>query len=313
MSDSTTPFVILAQRQIKPGELSAFLEVDDQLMRDAAQANGFEVIYVLQTLENPNFVTHFEVWKSQEAHDAYVMDAAHADFENKIKPLVENVRDPQHYTLFRRYDAGDRQATPDAPTPSQVTADPQPHQERISPLAEGQARSEVETLLAKLPPLRFFRVAAQAQTAFEPFMRLADALLNQGVLHPRLREFAILAIAHLESANYERIQHEKLASNLGITAYQLQAIRDGNFEAPILNQDERLVLRFVKAWWQRGVVDDTTFLAAANRFSPDELVELLLLCGFYQMAARLMTNSGLAVEAPPDQQLNLSQSNLNER
>lgn len=164
-------------------------------------------------------------------------------------------------------------------------------------------------MLSKLPPLRFFRVVAQAQAAFEPFIRLADALLNQGVLHPRLREFAILAIAHLESADYERIQHEKLASNLGITSHQLQAIKDGNFEAPILNNDERLVLRFVKAWWEKGIVDDATFSAAADQFSPDELVELLLLCGFYQMSARLMTNSGLAVEAPPDDEpLDLTKS-----
>ncbi|MES1022960.1 antibiotic biosynthesis monooxygenase [Gloeocapsa sp. BRSZ] len=304
MSDSTTPFIILAQRQIKSGQLLEFLEVDDELMRDAAKADGFEAIYVLQTLEKPNFVTHFEVWKSQEAHDAYVMDAAHADFENKIKPLVEIARDPQHYTLFRRYDADDRQATSAQFIPKQ-----QPHQERISPLAEEQTKSEVAALLAKLPPLRFFRVAAQAQAVFEPFIQLADALLNQGVLHPRLRELAILAIAHLESADYERVQHEKLASNLGITPHQLQAIRDGDFEAPILNNDERLVLRFVKAWWRTGIVDDATFSATTDRFSSDELVELLLLCGFYQTAARLMTNSGLATESSPDGQFNLSEEN----
>jgi len=306
VSNLAAPFIILAQRQIKPEQLSNFLKVDDELMRDAAKANGFEVIYVLQTLENPAFVTHFEVWHSQEAHDAYVMDAAHADFENKIKPLVESVRDPQHYTLFRRYDADDRHATSSTPTPDQPATESQSQQERIAPLPNNQTRAEVEAILAKLPPLRFFRVAAQARTAFEPFMRLADALLNQGVLHPRLRELAILAIAHLESADYERVQHEKLASNLGITPHQLQAVRDGNFEAPILNNDERLVLQFVKAWWQTGVVDDDIFSAAADRFAPNELVELLLLCGFYQMAARLMTNSGLAIESPPDQQFNLT-------
>lgn len=306
MSHQTAPFAILAQRYVKPDRLQEFLEVDDELMNDASKAAGFEVIYVLQALEEPNFVTHFEVWASQEAHDAYVMDTAHAEFENKIKNLVEVVRDPRHYSIFRRYNAASGQNALPTPTPEKSVSEAQPPQERILPLAQGQMKSEIEAILAKLPPLRFFRVVAQAQSVFEPFIRLANALLNQGVLHPRLREIAILAIAHLESADYERVQHEKLASDLGITQYQLQAIRDGNFEAPILNEDERLVLRFVKTWWKTGVVDEATFSAAANRFHPDELVELLLLCGFYQMAARLMTNSGLAVESPPDEQLNFS-------
>lgn len=311
MERTNRAFFVLAQRRIYPKHLDEFLEIDDALMRDASRTPGFGSVYVLQSLEEPNFVSHFEVWDSQEAHDRFVMESAHQDFEEKIDPFVEYVHDPRHYTLFHRY-ASDR------PTSSQnaftdgaerfapAFADDEPAGSSRWSLQSWNFENSVEKILKKLPPLRFFRVVAHAETAFAPFLRLADALLNQGNLHPRLREIAILAIAYLEKSDYERVQHEALARDLGITSHQIEAIHQGNFEAPILNDDERLVLRFVQAWWSEGVVSDALFEAAAERFESNELVELLLICGFYLMAARLMINAGLVPEEPPGEQFQYS-------
>lgn len=127
--------------------------------------------------------------------------------------------------------------------------------ERLAPVFSNEVRNTTEEILKKLPPLQFFRGVTNAETAFELLVRLADALLNKGSLDPRLREIAILAIARLEKSDSERIQSEALARELGITPHQIEAICQENFEAPILN-DDRLVLRFVKAWWSDIVSDD---------------------------------------------------------
>jgi len=292
------PFVVLAQRQVKPEHLDAFLKADDALMRDASRAPGFRTVYVLQTLEDPTLVSHFELWEGQEAHDAYVMGDGHEGFEQRIAELVEHVHDPRHYRVFRRYDA--------QPHEGRETARPRASGGRLPEIGPEGIPDDVERLLERLPQLRFFRVAAQAQAAFTPFIRLADALLNRGALHPRLRELAILAVAHFEEADYERVQHERLAHEAGVTPQQTAALRAGELEAPIFNHNERLVLRFVASWWAHKVVDDDLFGAAAERFSPGELTELLLLCGYYLTAARLMTNAGLAPEPPAEKRFDLS-------
>lgn len=314
MGDSNTlsPFVVLAQRRVKEGRLDRFLEADDALMRDASGAEGFDTVHVLQSVEEPRFVTHFEVWASQDAHDRYVMGSAHGDFEDAIAGLVEHVEDPRHYAVFRTYRGG---SDPDGSVSGEASGDgaaprrsaPRPEAERISPVNPAAASGEVGARLDALPPLRFFGVVAHAEAAFEPFMRLADALMNRGRLHTRLRELAVLAIAYFERADYERVQHEALAAEAGVTEEQRKAIRGGAFEAPILNDDERLVLRFVRSWWERGVVPEELFADARERFGPDGTTELLLVCGFYLMAARLMTNAGLAPDDPPGSAFSMSE------
>jgi 4-carboxymuconolactone decarboxylase len=298
----TAPFVVLAQRRVKPGQLDAFLEADDALMQDASGADGFGEIHVVQTIEDDHFVTHFEIWRDQAAHDAYVMDDTHADFEERIAELVEHVEDPKHYGVFRSYyPEGQERKEGEDLSPNLVNE--ATREQRIAPASQDDLSDDARTLLSSLPDLTFFRLVARTGPAFRPFMSLADKILNHGAIDPRLREIAILAIAHLEGSTYEHVQHGEVARRAGVTDAQIDVIGEGDFEAPILNDDERIVLHFVESWWRRGIVEEAPFAAMMDRFGEDQTTELLLICGFYLMAARMMTNAGLPPEEPPSEQL----------
>src|SRR3989440_12656351 len=88
------------------------------------------------------------------------------------------------------------------------------------------APEPVREALGRLPPLNIFKLLANAETCFRPFLRLGQAILTEQELDPLLRELAILRTARLTPAEYEWIQHVEIAKAVGATQQQVQAIQD---------------------------------------------------------------------------------------
>jgi alkylhydroperoxidase family enzyme len=65
--------------------------------------------------------------------------------------------------------------------------------------------------------LNLFRMLAHAETTGKRVLSLGNALLSQLELLPKLRELAILQVAHESGADYEWIQHVPLALSAGVT------------------------------------------------------------------------------------------------
>jgi AhpD family alkylhydroperoxidase len=159
------------------------------------------------------------------------------------------------------------------------------------------APPEVREALEAIPPLNIFRTLAHAETAFRPALRFGGALLTQGELDNRLRELAILRVAAQDEAEYEWIQHAAIARVVGATDDQVAAIERGDIEADCFDETDRLVLRFASEVIEGGA-SEGTFAAANERFSPREIVELLLAVGFYMMLARVMRSVDIDLDAP---------------
>jgi alkylhydroperoxidase family enzyme len=62
---------------------------------------------------------------------------------------------------------------------------------------------KLRTRVATLPPLNILRMFLHAPTNAAPLMSLGESILLHQELDPRLRELAILRVAHLTGANYE--------------------------------------------------------------------------------------------------------------
>src|SRR5438067_5508855 len=96
-----------------------------------------------------------------------------------------------------------------------------------------------------MPPLNVFRMMANAETAFRPWMRWGGVLLNDLALDPVLRELAILHVAHLTPyAEYEWVQHVPIARSVGATHEQVAAIESGDVDGEAFTAAQRAVLRF---------------------------------------------------------------------
>lgn len=161
------------------------------------------------------------------------------------------------------------------------------------------APAPVREALDALPAqLNIFRVLAHAETCFRPFLRLGQAILTQQELDARLRELAILEVARLTPAEYEWIQHVAIARAVGVRDEQIEALERGDAEADCFSDDERLVLRFTAETLRDAKPSDATFEAAAERFTPREIVELTLAIGYYMAIARVMEVAQVDLDEP---------------
>jgi alkylhydroperoxidase family enzyme len=142
-----------------------------------------------------------------------------------------------------------------------------------------------------VPPANIFRLLANAESVFAPYMRYGLGLLRDLELDPVVREQAILRVAALTpGAEYEWVQHEAIGRAAGMTDEQIAACRDGD--------DDDLVLRFTEEVVRNASPSDATFAAISERLSPREIVELLLVIGQYMCLARVMATAQIDIDPP---------------
>jgi alkylhydroperoxidase family enzyme len=154
-------------------------------------------------------------------------------------------------------------------------------------------------VLRKAPDLGIFRLVANAQRAFPAWMRFGATLFDPDELDPLLREFAITRVAAMTpGAEYEWVQHAAITLELGGTQEQLDAIRRGDDGAAVLGADGQLVLRFTTQVVRDARPAEDTFAAVRARFSPREIMHLLLVIGQYMMLARIMATAEIEPEPP---------------
>ena len=146
-----------------------------------------------------------------------------------------------------------------------------------------KVRSRVE----QLPPLNILRMLSHAQANFIPFLAFGASILTEQELDGKLRELAILRVAHLTGAHYEWTQHVPIAKQCGASEAQVAAIADGP-TASAFDDLEQKVLAFTDELTQNIRVSDATFQALAALLPARQLVELTLAASFYGLAARIM-------------------------
>jgi alkylhydroperoxidase family enzyme len=166
---------------------------------------------------------------------------------------------------------------------------------------DADAPEAVRASLAAMPPeATIWRLLAHAETVFPPFLQVAGKVQTALALDPRARQLAILRVAGLAGCEYERVQHEVIATIEGVPAEQVTAIAEDRIDGPEFDEREALLLRFVtEAVEQLGASEQTTRALAAE-LSERELVELLLVIGQYLGLAVVLKSAALEPQAPLD-------------
>ena len=163
------------------------------------------------------------------------------------------------------------------------------------------AAPPVRQALEATPPLGIFRMMAHAETAFRPWLRWGGVLLGDLALDPLLRELAILRVSRLEPhAEYEWIQHVPIARAVGASDDQIAALERDDPAADCFSGEQRLVLEFTTEVVRDVRAGDATFAALAERLSPREILELLMVIGQYMMLARVMATTEIDLDEPAD-------------
>lgn len=148
------------------------------------------------------------------------------------------------------------------------------------------AAPEAAQMLADRLPLNLYRGMLHAGPTFVGLLRFSEGL-QQHTLTRRLRELVILRIAFMTGSRYEIHQHRTVAALLGITEAEIAAVEAGS-DFSIFDEREQDLLRFAGEVNADIRASDESFEAVRRHFDERQLVEIVLLAGYYGMLARFL-------------------------
>lgn len=158
---------------------------------------------------------------------------------------------------------------------------------------------EVRDMLGRLPsPANIFNMMAHAETALKPVMKLGGTYLGKLKLDPKLRELCLLHAVKLEGGDYEWVQHVPIALDLGATQDQVDALARGDDAAGCFSASERAALRFTREVVVDVRASEQALTEVRKHLSEREVVELILMAGFYITLARLTETLGVENDPP---------------
>jgi AhpD family alkylhydroperoxidase len=116
---------------------------------------------------------------------------------------------------------------------------------------------------------------------------LLGAIRGNSTLPADLRETAILRVAALNGADYEWSAHEPVAKDAGLTTEQIAALRVGG-DVGALDLRQRATVAYTDAMTKQVTVDDAVFAALDEHFDAQQIVELTVTVGAYNMVSRFL-------------------------
>jgi 4-carboxymuconolactone decarboxylase len=145
--------------------------------------------------------------------------------------------------------------------------------------------------------LNIHRVVGQAPKLLRAQANYARALREDSSLTRGLQELLIIRIAQVNDSAYEQSVHKPIARHCGVTAEKIDALPHWNTSSAF-EPRERAALQFVDRAALSGEVDDETFVALTRTFSPQEIVEMAALVGWYVGNTRFVRALQIAAEEP---------------
>ena len=122
------------------------------------------------------------------------------------------------------------------------------------------------------------------------------AIRNQLALPANLRELAIMAIAVLNKAEYEWVQHEAEFLKAGGTKPQLDALRTMKGDDKLWNEQERATLRLTYEMTKDVQPKQETIDKVRSLIGDQQTVELIGTIAGYNMVSRFLLATGVEAE-----------------
>lgn len=141
--------------------------------------------------------------------------------------------------------------------------------------------------------LNVFTTIGRHRSLFRAWIRLARELAQRGTLPTIDAELVILRVAHNCDCEYEWRQHERMAAAAGLPPALIAGVKDDLLGVGYSRHQEAL-LRAADELHGERELSDSTWSELRQRFSDEQMIELCMLVGNYEMVA--MTLKSLRVE-----------------
>jgi 4-carboxymuconolactone decarboxylase len=167
----------------------------------------------------------------------------------------------------------------------------------VSAIEPGRPRIEpLDVQLEGVRQLNIFRTLAKHRPLYDRFNRLGGFLLYRGLLPARQREIVVLRTGWRSGSVYEFGQHTRFGQEAGLAPEEIRRLATEGVDG--WSPDERALVVFADELCATNTVSDQTWAALAGRWSEEELLELVVLAGFYRLVSGFLNTVG--VELEPD-------------
>ena len=176
-----------------------------------------------------------------------------------------------------------------------------PTHPRIAPIdLDDVTDDELRTTLAGAltldgRPLNIFGVLGHHPKLLKRFNLLGGYILNKGLLPEREREMVILRIGWNARAVYEFGQHTVIGRRCGLTDEEITALTKAPDEHG-WSADDRALVAMADDLSTDDCVSDATWAALSTRWSEAELIELLVVAGFYRLVSGFLNSAGVQLD-----------------
>jgi alkylhydroperoxidase family enzyme len=171
-----------------------------------------------------------------------------------------------------------------------------------SPREIGRINTGIAGLIGRAtggPPPNVFTTLARHRGMFRKWLRFAGSLMPGGVLPRAESELLILRVAHNTGSAYEWGQHERIARSEGLTAEEVQRVREGP-GADGWSERQALLLSAADELHAERMISDALWSRLSAILSDVELIELCMLVGHYEMLAMTLNSLRVEPDAPGD-------------
>lgn len=137
----------------------------------------------------------------------------------------------------------------------------------------------------KIPNI--YRMLLNSPPIAQGWLNLLTAIRHQSTLAGRYRELAIIRIAVINGADYERDFHIPIARKEGLSEAQIAAIGDWE-RATVFDDASRAVLAYTDAMTREVHVPDAVFAGIKKHFDARTITELTATVAAYNLVSRFL-------------------------
>ena len=170
---------------------------------------------------------------------------------------------------------------------------------RIPPLPESEWDDETRELLENLRRdghvYNIFATLARHPQLLKRWLVFGGHVLGKSTLPARDREIAILRMGWLCRAEYEWGHHVAIGKQAGLSDDDIKRIVEGP-DAAGLDPFEATLLRAVDELHANTFISDPTWKSLAERYSTQQLMDLLFTAGQYKLVSMALNSLGVQLE-----------------
>jgi alkylhydroperoxidase family enzyme len=175
---------------------------------------------------------------------------------------------------------------------------PRPESERIEPVSLSDVDGELAEILAGAlthdgTPLNIFGVLGRHPKLLKRFNLMGGFILNKGLLPAREREIVILRVGWNAQAKYEFGQHTVIGERVGLTGDEIAGLAGGVYD---WTADDAALIALADELHADDCISDATWASLTTRWSDEEMIELLVVAGFYRLVSGFLNSAGVRLD-----------------